>query len=599
MLKVLIGFAVAIAMAFSIATEVRADPQVCWKTTYGRGGGTVPGSCDILKLEKSGLLCYPKCLAGYTGVAFACWQNCPSGFRDDGAYCAKPGPYGRGVGYPWKLGDPAFDYSKARDRCKNDKNSKGKKKHPQGCEKNGLIWYPKCNDGFHAAGSNICSPNCINGMTDIGVSCQKKTYTRKTILPSCGSGLQYDAGLCYKKCKLSFSGVGPVCWQHCPKSHPYQCGALCGKTKYDCDLAVTEQVLSIVMVAVNIALIATTGGAGNAAKQSAKIGMIQSMKLAFMATGRKITADTMKIAFKILGQKTGQVVAKQSAEKWTEISIKMMATNDLRAIADSFELEDLDPTGIAGAVKAYNKPMCGVETVYGTNAAVVPGSFYTVNNKGQLLYYRHNAKGIFNITGKKIGSGWGVLKFLGATNTGALYVIDANGKLKFYRHDARGNWSVAGKEIGKGWGDIKHFLVAREGHLYTVRKNGGLYYYRHNKNFVWDNSNGRKIGSGFAQKKVFSGGMGVIYIIKPNGELRYYYHDSNFRWKHANLLIGSGWGGFTSVSSAGNGELYALNPDGKLLFYRHDVNKSFVAGSGNPIGFGFKPGKYGLIASAR
>lgn len=30
-----------------------------------------------------------------------CVQDCPSGFRDDGLYCAKPAAYGRGGGYPW------------------------------------------------------------------------------------------------------------------------------------------------------------------------------------------------------------------------------------------------------------------------------------------------------------------------------------------------------------------------------------------------------------------------------------------------------------------------------------------------------------------
>lgn len=34
-------------------------------------------------------LCYEKCKDGYTNVGPRCWLNCPSGFRDDGVYCAK------------------------------------------------------------------------------------------------------------------------------------------------------------------------------------------------------------------------------------------------------------------------------------------------------------------------------------------------------------------------------------------------------------------------------------------------------------------------------------------------------------------------------
>ena len=51
------------------------------------------------------------------------------------------------------------------------------------------MWYPKCQSGFSAAGCCICSPNCINGMTDIGVSCAKKSYGRGVGTPmKCASG---------------------------------------------------------------------------------------------------------------------------------------------------------------------------------------------------------------------------------------------------------------------------------------------------------------------------------------------------------------------------------------------------------------------------
>ncbi len=32
-------------------------------------------------------------------------------------------------------------------------------------------------------------------------------------LPPCTSAQDYDAGLCYPKCKPGFSGVGPMCWE--------------------------------------------------------------------------------------------------------------------------------------------------------------------------------------------------------------------------------------------------------------------------------------------------------------------------------------------------------------------------------------------------
>jgi hypothetical protein len=121
--------------------------------------------------------------------------SCPSGFRDDGLYCAKPAAYGRGAGYAWKLGDKAFDSSGQWARCKGD--------NPQGCEQpaGGItLVYPKCKTNFYAFGTNICSPNCPAGMTDIGVSCAKaatcSSYGRRAGLGSAFLD-PIDGGTCW------------------------------------------------------------------------------------------------------------------------------------------------------------------------------------------------------------------------------------------------------------------------------------------------------------------------------------------------------------------------------------------------------------------
>ena len=49
--------------------------------------------------EQWGAIMYPKCRKGfYNAACCICSQDCPSGFRDDGLYCKKPEPYGRGAG---------------------------------------------------------------------------------------------------------------------------------------------------------------------------------------------------------------------------------------------------------------------------------------------------------------------------------------------------------------------------------------------------------------------------------------------------------------------------------------------------------------------
>jgi len=166
----------------------------CWlkSESYGRGVGEIPESCKE-GFEKNGLLCYPVCENGYSGVGPVCWENCPSDFRNDGAFCFKPQAYGRGVGYI------------SIEKC-DQENS-------QGCELNGLLYYPKCSEGFYNVGCCICSSVCPNKMTDIGVSCAKNSYGRGAgTLIECAKNKEKDGGLCYTSCENGYNGVGPVCW---------------------------------------------------------------------------------------------------------------------------------------------------------------------------------------------------------------------------------------------------------------------------------------------------------------------------------------------------------------------------------------------------
>jgi len=192
---------------FTISTY--AD-EGCWLNSYGRGVGKPISTCRD-GLQQAGFLCYPKCPQGFTGAGPVCWQNCQEGFRDDGMFCYKPSPYGRGAGYAiWD-----------EQKCKRE--------NPQGCEKNGAMWYPKCKQGYYAVGCCVCSPQCLEGQVDIGISCGKKSAGRGVGEPlTCNKEQEYDAGLCYPHCKEDFYGIGPVCWGGCPAGYE-QCGALCLK----------------------------------------------------------------------------------------------------------------------------------------------------------------------------------------------------------------------------------------------------------------------------------------------------------------------------------------------------------------------------------
>lgn len=174
--------------------------------SYGRGEGKPLGCAANEELD--GALCYPKCPSGSKGVGPVCWPECPSGFKDEGVTCGKPDSYGRGAGYPWKVGDGVNDDGMFK-RCE-EANGKGN------CEKSGEIVYPKCRANFHAAGCCVCSPNCPAGMPDAGVACTKKSTGRTAgvAVHACPEGTEREGALCYPLCKAGFKGVGPVCWEN-------------------------------------------------------------------------------------------------------------------------------------------------------------------------------------------------------------------------------------------------------------------------------------------------------------------------------------------------------------------------------------------------
>jgi hypothetical protein len=340
------------------------EPDICWKDSYGRGVGEVPSACpDGWERTGADLLCYPKCSSGFYGVGPVCWQDCPADFRNDGAFCAKPGPYGRGAGYPWKFGD-SLDDSSMFERCERD--------HGRGnCEKNGLIVYPRCKPSFHNEGCCVCSPNCPQGMTDIGVSCAKQSYGRGVgqggLCPT-GQEQDFQGGLCYPKCQGSSSGVGPVCWSSCPTDFPVNCGAACGVNEAACAFAIMEQVQSSSEVALNVVALVTTAGAGNAG--------IKAARTAGKAAQKNLTRtarDQLKRQAKDQAQnalkwyRRNQKVTK--VQGWLEKGSNMESYSEM--MVDAYEkgefdftqlapsVADVEPTGVLAVVNAFNKPICG------------------------------------------------------------------------------------------------------------------------------------------------------------------------------------------------------------------------------------------------
>ena len=308
------------------------DADMCWTESVTRGAGTFPNVCGPNEDLDAGL-CYPKCQAGYVGVGPVCWKSCPPGYRDDGAFCAKPAAYGRGAGYPWKFGD-GLNLDGARARCE--------KENRQGCEKSGEIMYPKCREGFGAAGCCVCSPVCPGGFIDIGVSCTKPSYGRGagTVPKNCPSGKVNQAGLCYVPCPAGFNGVGPVCWANqCPSVFPVRCAAGCATSSNACIKSVVSQVTTPLEMVANIAGIALSGGGSAVAKSAA------------VTSAKTIAKASIKSQMIRKAKEMGKELLESAAENAASTFYEAQLTGE-------FSWEDLDPTGVANVVKAFNKPLC-------------------------------------------------------------------------------------------------------------------------------------------------------------------------------------------------------------------------------------------------
>jgi hypothetical protein len=247
-----------------IAVQVTTQKSpYCYKQSEGRGAGVPLSTCPE-GTEKNGLLCYPECKEGFRGNGPVCWQiGCPEGFTDIGAFCQKPAPYGRGVGYV------AWDEAK----CKAE--------NPQGCEQYLAMWYPKCRENFHAVGSNICSPDCPEGMNDTGTGCAKQSEGRGAGTPmECPEGLEKDGALCYEPCADGADGVGPVCWSQCPSHVPETCGAGCTTDKQTCVSKTYDQVTSVVKAVLSLASMGagSSAGSGTLKKLSSTMDMADIIK---------------------------------------------------------------------------------------------------------------------------------------------------------------------------------------------------------------------------------------------------------------------------------------------------------------------------------
>lgn len=317
--------------------ELRAlDPfsDFCWKDSYGRGVGKIPTECP--GRDKLGLLCYSKCPKGYKRFGLDCHQECTEGFRDDGLFCRRA-EYGRGAGHTKK------------DKCES------KERKP--CEKNGLLWYPKCDPGYKNVACCICRPHkpdckALGYQGQFDLSCSKKIIFGDPIPMDCASDKEKDAGLCYPYCKNGYNGVGPVCWGNPPKNWSH-CGMGAATSTPVCVSTIKDQILSVGEMAYNLA----TFGAGHVAKGTSQAAE-QAKKFTELADEIDKFRDDVDF---MRALKNGEVTTVGG-----DVRTLFAIFEDITGISEPADIIRIaaevaaifDPTGISGVVAAYSYPKC-------------------------------------------------------------------------------------------------------------------------------------------------------------------------------------------------------------------------------------------------
>jgi hypothetical protein len=329
-------------------TGPQSFSDFCWKNSYGRGVGTIPSTCPSDR-DQRGLLCYSKCPEGFANPpgTVDCHQVCPEGFRDDGLFCRRS-EYGRGAGYPWQFGDPAFSAAGQFGRCHND--------HGDGnCELNGGLVYPKCADGYHAFGCCICrpdTPDCTSlgfaGQLDL--SCTKSIILGDPTWMGCGEGQEYNVGLCYTPCGDGYFGVGPVCWGQ-PPSGWVDCGFGAARDQEQCEEALKDQIMSVTDTVLFVASL----GASSATRPMSK-GTQQFYDLVEQANKLKEMVDLVLD----LEENRPEALLNNFAswfEQYGNVNFEDLEPEDLfRVVAEM--ASEFDESGIASIFAAYTWPLC-------------------------------------------------------------------------------------------------------------------------------------------------------------------------------------------------------------------------------------------------
>lgn len=324
--------------------NAQSTAEFCWKDSYGRGVGTIPTACNAGQTYDAGL-CYDNCRSGYTGVGPVCWSGCPEGYIDMGAVCHINKPLTKDV--TWEC----------------------------------TAWWP----GWLGGGCRWKDSRCPSDYTNVGLFCaltsagksappgfsgtfldpMKNSYGRGVgkIPTNCGQK-EYDAGLCYDRCRPGYSGVGPVCWGQ-PPANWVQCGMGAAKSSAVCGQVVFGQVASVGNLALTVATLggstaatsaASAANAGKLAELRAKYNQMKELynKAKPAIDAAKKTYTTVSVSQEVLAMET------PTPEDMVRVAAQIASL--------------VDSTGASATVAAYTYAKCSAIVAQGPGGVTPPPS---------------------------------------------------------------------------------------------------------------------------------------------------------------------------------------------------------------------------------
>lgn len=248
--------------------------------------------------------------------------------------------------------------------CWKDSYGRGVGTIPRSCgygkEMDAGLCYKRCDSGYYNVGP-VCWAYCEKSYDDHGATCFyslfnfyfKSSYGRGvgTIPTNCGYNEEYDAGLCYTKCKDGYYGVGPVCWKRCNNRASVDCGAACASSSAACASNIFGLFKSLFDVFYSISETILTFGTVHIIRNSIELSVKATFTVAKKLAGEGASKEAIK-----------KVISDSAASNGEKIGAEM-----LNAIVDKayeqaeFDWKDfskLDPTGITSAVLEFVKTGC-------------------------------------------------------------------------------------------------------------------------------------------------------------------------------------------------------------------------------------------------